>query len=278
MIKSLVVAVDGSENAQSALRYALWLAQRFDAVVTGLHVADVVTIEGSFFHDISGSLGFEPYLDLTSKMRGALRDRGEQVLEDFSRACREADIRHETSLQVGIVSAEICELARTSDLVVLGKRGVNRHFSTGLLGGVTESVARQCPRPIFMAPLEFVEPGKALLAYDGSQRAGSAMHVAAEVCTLLELPLDVVTVSLEEDRGEEIADEARRYLASYPITTEVRVVEGHAYEAIPAEVEQWGYDLLFMGSHGHGRVLEFVLGSTTEFVLRNVTCPVFLNR
>ena len=202
----------------------------------------------------------------------------DEVLDQFSTTCKEADIRYETALQIGIVSAEICELARTSDLVVLGKRGVNRNFSTGLLGGVTESVARQCPRPIFAAPLEFVEPGKALLAYDGSQRAGSAMHVAAEVCTLLGLPLDVVTVSLEEGRGEEIAEEARRYLSSYPVATEVRVVEGHAYEVIPDEVDQRGYDLLFMGSHGHGRVLEFVLGSTTEFVLRNVTCPVFLNR
>ena len=211
-------------------------------------------------------------------MREALRVRGQEVLDQFSTTCKEADIRYETSLQIGIVSAEICELARTSDLVVLGKRGVNRNFSTGLLGGVTESVARQCPRPIFAAPLEFVEPGKALLAYDGSQRAGSAMHVAAEVCTLLGLPLDVVTVSLEEGRGEEIAEEARRYLSSYPVATEVRVVEGHAYEVIPDEVDQRGYDLLFMGSHGHGRVLEFVLGSTTEFVLRNVTCPVFLNR
>jgi len=33
-----------------------------------------------------------------------------------------------------------------------------------------------------------------------------------------------------------------------------------------------------MGSHGHGRILEWVLGSTTEYVLRNVNCPVVLHR
>ena len=46
-------------------------------------VVDIVSIEGSFFHDISGSLGFEPYLDFSSKMREALQERGRTLLETF---------------------------------------------------------------------------------------------------------------------------------------------------------------------------------------------------
>jgi nucleotide-binding universal stress UspA family protein len=38
------------------------------------------------------------------------------------------------------------------------------------------------------------------------------------------------------------------------------------------------YDLLFIGAYGHRRIIEMVLGSTTEYVLRNAPCPVFLNR
>ena len=37
-------------------------------------------------------------------------------------------------------------------------------------------------------------------------------------------------------------------------------------------------DLLFIGAYGHSRIIEMVLGSTTEYVLRNSSCPVFLNR
>jgi nucleotide-binding universal stress UspA family protein len=33
-----------------------------------------------------------------------------------------------------------------------------------------------------------------------------------------------------------------------------------------------------MGSHGHGRIIELVLGSTTEYLLRNAPCPIFLSR
>ncbi|MBI2091083.1 MAG: universal stress protein, partial [Deltaproteobacteria bacterium] len=38
------------------------------------------------------------------------------------------------------------------------------------------------------------------------------------------------------------------------------------------------YDLLFIGAYGHRRIIEMVLGSTTEYVLRKSPCPVFLNR
>lgn len=278
MIKSIVVGLDGSDHSRSALRYALWLAGRFDATVTGLHVVDIVSIEGSFFHDISGSLGFEPYLDLTSKMRDALQERGAALLDDFTRTCQAEGVHAETALQIGIVPSEICERAQQSDLVVIGNRGVNQRFSSGLLGGVTESVTRQCPRPVLVTPSEFHPPKSPLLAYDGSQRASAAMQVAAEVCSQLDLPLAVLTVSRDPQQGERILDQASRYLASYSLKIATALVDGHAYEAIPGEIAAHGYDLVFMGSHGHGRVMELVLGSTTEYVLRKVPCPVFLNR
>jgi len=278
MIKSIVVGVDGSDHSRTALGYATWLAQQFHATVTGLHVVDIVSIEGSFFHDISGSLGFEPYLDFTSKMREALQERGASILDEFSKMCQAEGVRSETALQIGIVPSEICERAREADLVVLGNRGVNQRFTTGLLGGVTESVTRQCSKPVLVTPLEFKEPARPLLAYDGSERASAAMRVAAEVCSGLQLPLAVLTVCRDAEEGERTLDQACRYLGSYSLKTETALVDGHAYEAIPREIAAHGYDMVFMGSHGHGRVLEFVLGSTTEYVLRNVPCPVFLTR
>ena len=278
MIKSILVGVDGSEHARTALRYALWLARKLEATITGLHVVDIVSIEGSFFHDISGSLGFEPYLDFTSKMREALHERGRAILDEFESTCREAGVRCDTALQIGIVPSEICERAREADLVLIGHRGVNQRFSTGLLGGVTESVTRQCSKPVLVTPLEFAEIRSPLLAYDGSERASAAMHVAAEVCTRLTLPLSVLTVCREAEQGEKTIDQAVRYLASYSLETRTFVVTGHAYEKIPAEIRGRGHDLLFMGAHGHGRIIEMVLGSTTEYVLRNAPGPVFLNR
>ena len=52
MIKNILVGVDGSDHARTAVRYAQWFAKRFDAKVLGLHVVDIVSVEGPFFHEI----------------------------------------------------------------------------------------------------------------------------------------------------------------------------------------------------------------------------------
>jgi nucleotide-binding universal stress UspA family protein len=278
MIKNILVALDGSEHSRSAIEHALWLAQRFGASLTGLHVIDIVSIEGSFLHDISGSLGFEPYLDFSSKMREVLQERGRAMLAELTERVAEAGVRCETQMDVGVIANEICERARTADLVVIGHRGINEKFSTGLLGGTAESVTRKCPKPVLVCPMQWKGVQKPLLAYDGSPRSASAMQRAAEFCVSLQLPLAAAHVAKDEAAGARVLEEARRYLASYPIETSFSCLSGPAPEQIVAAINGRGHDLLFIGAYGHSRIVEMVLGSTTEYVLRNAPCPVFLNR
>jgi nucleotide-binding universal stress UspA family protein len=280
MIKSILVTLDGSEHAETASQYALWLAERLQATAIGMHVVDVVSIEGSgaFLHDVSGSLGFEPYLDFSSKMREALQERGRAVLDQFLASCSERGVRADSQLVSGIVANEICEQARTADLVVVGHRGINERFSTGLLGGTTESVTRKCPKPVLVSPIEFRPIRRPLLAYDGSQRAAAAMHEAAELAAGLGLPLTVLHVGKDGAAAERVLDEARRYLATHRVTSEFVQRQGYANEVILATLVEGEHDLLVIGAYGHSRIVEMVLGSTTEYVLRNVSIPVFLCR
>jgi nucleotide-binding universal stress UspA family protein len=279
MVKTILVAVDGSAHADAALEYGLWLARRLQATLVGLHVIDIVSIEGSFLHDISGSLGFEPYLDFTAKMREALRERGRVLLEGFQRRCTEAGVPCDSALGQGIVANEICDRARLADLVVLGHRGVNEQFSSGLLGSTTESVTRKSPKPVFVAPMQFHAITRPLLAYDGSQRASAAMHAAAEMASALHLPLTVLHVGRDDAaNGAKPVDEARRYLQSYDVEVHAETLVGHAPERIVEFIRERAHDLLFIGAYGHSRIIEMVLGSTTEYVLRNTPCPVFLAR
>jgi nucleotide-binding universal stress UspA family protein len=279
MIKSILVALDGSQHADDALAYALALAEKLKARLIGLHVVDIVSIEGSFLHDVSGSLGFEPYLDFSSKMREALQERGRVLLDVFTQRCQERGVPCDTALPLGIVANEICDQARTADLVVIGRRGVNEQFSTGLLGGTTESVTRKSPKPVLVTPSGVRQITKPVLAYDGSQRASAAMHMAAEITTALGLPLTVIHVGREDtDDGNRVLEEAKRYLASYDLTVTAKVLTGPPHQRIVDVLRDGGYDLLFIGAYGHSRIIEMVLGSTTEYVLRNASAPVFLTR
>lgn len=278
MFKQILVGVDTSEHSRIAQNYAFYLAHRLNAALIGLHVVDIVSIEGSYPHDISGSLGLEPYLDFSSRMREMLTARGRAVLGDFAGRARREEVAAETLLDVGIVANQICERARSADLVIIGHRGVNARFSTGLLGSTAESVARKAPRPVMVCPARFREINRPVLAYDGSERASRAMRAAAEICALLKVPLAVITVARDARLGENTLAETRTYLEPYAIEKRFRLIPGHAHEGIIDFLKEYDADLAFVGAYGHSRFREMVIGSNTEFVMRNAVCPVFLSR
>jgi nucleotide-binding universal stress UspA family protein len=278
MIKNILIPLDGSEHSKAALDYGMWMAEKFSGTLFGQHVIDTISIEGTFFHDISGSLGFEPYLDFSTKMREVLEERGKTILEDFSERCCKRGIKHQTFLDMGLIANEICERSKLADLVIIGHRGINEEFSTGLLGTTAESVTRKCPRPVFVSTKQFKPIERPLLAYDGSQRASAAMESAAEFCTVLRLPLTILTVTKEEQKATSILQEAKSYLSSYSIESRYETDRGYPEQRIVDYLVKFDYDLLFIGAYGHRRIIEMVLGSTTEYVLRKSPCPVFLNR
>ncbi|HEX3409344.1 MAG TPA: universal stress protein, partial [Candidatus Binataceae bacterium] len=226
MIKRILVGLDTSEHSRTAQAYAFHLARRLGATLIGVHVVDIVSIEGSFFHDISGSLGLEPYLDFSSRMREVLNARGLAVLEDFAQAAQREHIAAETALDMGVVPNQLCERAKSVDLLMIGHRGVNERFSTGLLGSTTESVARKSPRQMMVSPKRFRDITRALLAYDGSDRASRAMRAAADFAATLDIPLTVITVARDLKLGERTLDQARSYLEPYSLRAEFKLVQG----------------------------------------------------
>jgi nucleotide-binding universal stress UspA family protein len=278
MIKNILVPLDGSDHSKAALDYGIWLCEKFDGTLLGQHIIDTISIEGTFFHDISGSLGFEPYLDFSTKMREVLEERGKIILEDFAIRCQAKGIRHQTFLDMGLIANEICDRSKVADLVVIGHRGINEEFSTGLLGTTAETITRKCPRPVFVSTKRFKAIERPLLAYDGSQRASSAMESAAEFCSRLNLPLTVLYISKDEKLAEGVLQQAKSYLSSYSVRAQFETARGYPEQKIIDHLVNFNYDLLFIGAYGHRRIIEMVLGSTTEYVLRKTPCPVFLNR
>jgi nucleotide-binding universal stress UspA family protein len=232
MIKNILIPLDGSEHSTAALDYGIWMTKKFNGTLFGQHVIDTISIEGTFFHDISGSLGFEPYLDFSTKMREVLEDRGKDILEDFAQRCRDRGIKYQTFLDMGLIANEICERSKVADLVIIGHRGINEEFSTGLLGTTAESITRKCPRPVFVSTKSFKVIERPLLAYDGSQRASAAMESAAEFCSVMGLPLTVLTVAKEEKLAEPVLQQAKSYLGSYAIETRFETDRGYPEQKI----------------------------------------------
>lgn len=276
MIKKILIPQDGSEHSKSALDYAIYLAREFGAELTGINVVDVVALEGPLLHDLSGSMGLEPLMNISSQMREALEERGKIILDNFSASCGQAGVIHDRRLTHGIVANEICNAAKLADLVVMGSRGLNARFDYGLLGSTTESVIRRSPEPVFVVPIVFKPFTAPLLAYDGSPNAARAMHSAAQFCKALKLPLTVVTVSRQN--AAMLLKEAEDYLKGYGLKVFYAPVEDDPPIGIERYYKEHRHDMLFMGVTHHSALVEMVLGSTTEHVMRRVSGPIFIER
>jgi len=277
MIKKILVAQDGSNNSSSAAEYALWLAKKFKSGLTGQFVVDRVLLEGPFFYDLSASIGFEPFVNFSEKMRETLEARGADILSEFRERCKKSAITSESFIATGIVAKELCKSARLADLLVIGRKGDNEDFDTGMLGSVAEAVVRTSRTPVFLAPREFSPVKNPLLVYDGSANAGDAMRLAAEFAKVTGKRLTVASVGTVGEADEHLVD-AMDYLKSYDIKGVFKELKGEA----PVEIEKYyndaGHDMLFMGATHRSRVLELVLGSTAEYVLRAVSGPVLIVR
>jgi nucleotide-binding universal stress UspA family protein len=64
------------------------------------------------------------------------------------------------------------------------------------------------------------------------------------------------------------------HLANAPHGAEGKVVVGHAATEIVNSANEANATLIIMTTHGYGGVKHVLLGSTTEDVIRNASCPV----
>ena len=118
-----------------------------------------------------------------------------------------------------------------------------------------------------------------MLAYDGSENSNKALTLAAFFASKLDLPLFLFNVNESEDSGRKIIQEARDYLGPYHIQKlEEKITAGDATDQIVNVSKQEKIDLIIMGSYGHSRIREAILGSTTVQTMRKVTTPILMAR
>jgi len=140
-------------------------------------------------------------------------------------------------------------------------------------------------------------PHRILVPVDFSDSSRAALHYAAMLGAEVGASVDVLHVWRSRDAGDsrtpllmEFArsGEGRKmmeWLASFEQCSSVeacgRVVPGgeaDVPDAILQEVEDGGYDLLVMGTHGHPGFWRHLMGGITDDIVRRAPCPVLTVR
>lgn len=287
MYNSMLVPTDGSEHASRAAEHAGYLAELFDATVHGLSVVDVQAAAGAFN---AGGLD-ESYI-------ARLEADGERAVEAVEAAVEgTAPVR--TAVVRGRPDEAILDYADENgiDLVVMGTHG-RTGLTRYVAGSVTERVLRLADVPV--VTIRTVEERAARSEYeevlvptDGSEYAemsvdhGLAVAEAADArvhavnvvdlgsmtaSVPYTLPDDVI-VRMEADgetETEQVASRARE--RGLDAVTDVR--RGAAARTLLDYVDQEDIDLVSMGTAGRTGLDRYLLGSTTEQLVRRSDAPV----
>ncbi len=121
-----------------------------------------------------------------------------------------------------------------------------------------------------------------LAAHDewlGEAHSYTLLYVSPAVPPRAAAVIDKETLkSYYTEEGEKVFKPIRSFFAKQKIKAEFVAKVGHAAEVIADLAAKGRFDLLMMGSHGHGVLGNLVLGSVTTKVISRSEVPVLIIR
>jgi nucleotide-binding universal stress UspA family protein len=290
--KNILCATDFSDFSNQTVNYGVALAKEFGARLTICHVIDLssVAIYGEF------------QLDAVGQQNRIMEDATAQ-LEELT---GDQPVPWEPLITIGKPADEISRAVEEKDidLVIAATRG-RSGFKRLILGSVTERLMRTltCPLLVVCSPEhEIINPRdqkielkKILVGCDFSQDSDQAFNHALSLAQEFQAELHLVHVvetqvqpnllKEEADIPGEIQEDYQNLLiqklkdmvpeeAANWCKPRTSILEGWPYDELVKYATTRDIDIIVLGVRGHGLVKTLFLGSTTDRVIRNSTCPV----
>ena len=253
LFKNILVTLDKDHNNWRAVEQALIIANREKATLHGLHV--IPKGESSSHY---------PTNELETR---------------FLKRCKAAGVPGEVAVERGVIARVICQRAMWSDLIISNLNHPPGDHPVQRLGSGFRTMVRRCSRPILAVPGQISELQHALLAFNNSPKAREALFISAYLQGKWGCQLTVLTINPDREAGKEIQEKARTYLSQKGLEAQYvhleTVVSG---ERILHTAYARQCDCILMGGYTAQPVIEVVIGSTVDQVLRQTRIPVLICR
>lgn len=278
MIRKILVALDLDSDTTIAIRYALAIARRFSACLTGVAVVDMGSIEDS---SKGGGIGSMYYAEqLRDNLTTEAREKALMLTESFSKMVEEAGVEHVEIVEEGVPFQRIVEDMKYHDLLVIGN---DPHFFYSHPKQHTETIARVVQNtigPTLVVSNKYREVKRVLVANDGTNESARALRRFMHLEPFgKELEIMVINIhDSESSESELILQLSKSYLEEHGFKTEVlSVIDSDPKTCILQQSDIHNADLIIMGAHTKKTFTSHKLGDATAHLLGNADVPLFID-
>jgi nucleotide-binding universal stress UspA family protein len=271
-MSEILVAQDGSTSALAAAHIAIQIAQSQDLSVHGLYVVDE-TLALDSYADYRRELDIDREPASRAELLTWFEKQGDAALQLLETRCQAAGVPVTAELLAGGVPEMVLRESEQARLLAIGRRGHGHEGALHHLGQSFLTIAHHAHLPLIIGGDEERTVRRLLLAYDSSKRAQSALDWASSLQRTL--APEVVVVAVQENRLQstsEWLEEARAQLSGCQCLHRL----GQPASEIVAAADEIQADLIALGRYRHTALLEWLMGSTVDRVLRGTELPVLM--
>jgi nucleotide-binding universal stress UspA family protein len=289
--RRILCATDLSESSEAVIGYGAAIAEAFGGK---LYAAYVVEVPVPAAPAAAQALSTEQMTEIAEAGRQKLSDLLSGKAEKT-----EAIVRH------GPAAETLADLAVAlkTDLAVIATRGLSG-FRRLVLGSVTERLIRIISCPLLIVntkqagpdriPAGAWQPKRMLVGCDFSPDSARALETALSLAQEFEAELHLLHAiepfayrdmllpeTTSENLKDRIAPEMHRRLQEIIpedvnawCSIQIACLSGKAHEELLRYAKRQKMDLIVLGVRGHSLMESLLLGSTTDRVIRQASCPV----
>ncbi|MDC0739549.1 universal stress protein [Cognatishimia sp. SS12] len=273
-IKNILVAFNGSESSEAALRTAILMHQKH-----GCHVTGLLVHAGQREKLSTHSWVPESVRKTIAKKVREIEQSFEAKFRDLVGDAVPADQLHWISL-FGDSDATVAKYARMYDLTIVGRYdAVDGRADLELH---PEEIALKSGRPVFVIPRGHAPKRireRAVVAWDGQRAATRAVTDAMQI---LESKQQVDVLSIEDGSvrpslpGIDVATALTRHGINVK-----RVRRDPAGARVAADIlaycEEVEAGMLVIGAYEHSVFRERLMGGSTQYILQHAKLPVLMS-
>jgi nucleotide-binding universal stress UspA family protein len=275
MIKDIVVNLTPGTEDDPASRYAISLAEAFDAHVTGVAFA----YDPAWPPAITDLGGAEILRSLIEQSRTQAR----ATAAHFEAAAKRSQLSVHTvtpESSTPNAAAAFASCARTFDLAVVKQAEADDDQASRAM---IEAVLFNSGRPVLVVP--YIQKSgfsvkRVMVCWDGSRAAARAIGDSLPLISKANAVQVLTVITGKFDENDVSGADVAAHLARYKLKTDLVRLPAPDIDVVSAMLSHAAdadTDLIVMGGYGHSRLRDFVLGGATRGILQSMTVPTLMS-